>query len=192
MDALFVESAWEGVEGLWHRKVGFYGDEPFAVLKSLLSHCNARGVPTIFWNKEDPVHFNRFRVTAKYFDHVFTTDAGCIRQYLSGAGDRLRTAASLAFYAQPQLHNILPSKRPYEHAVTYAGSYYGEKYPKRSVELSQLLTAAKDFGLAIYDRQHLNPDSPYRFPAALEGFVRGGLSYPDMVDAYKAHPSTST
>ena len=188
VDALFVESAWEGVEGLWHRKVGFYGDEPFAVLKSLLSHCNARGVPTIFWNKEDPVHFNRFRVTAKYFDHVFTTDAECIRQYLSGAGDRLKTAASLAFYAQPQLHNILPSKRPYEHAVTYAGSYYGEKYPKRSVELSQLLTAAKDFGLAIYDRQHLNPDSPYRFPAALEGFVRGGLSYPDMVDAYKAHP----
>ena len=83
------------------------------------------------------MHFNRFRVTAKYFDHVFTTDAGCIRQYLSGAGDRLKTAASLAFYAQPLLHNILPSKRPYEHAVTYAGSYYGEKYPKRSVELSR-------------------------------------------------------
>ena len=102
------------------------------------------------------MHFNRFRVTAKYFDHVFTTDAGCIRQYLSGAGDRLKTAASLAFYAQPELHNILPSKRPYEHAVTYAGSYYGEKYPKRSVELSRLLTAAKDFGLAIYDR-HSNP-----------------------------------
>lgn len=188
IDALLVESAWEGVDGLWHRKVGFYGEESFAVLKSLLSHCNARGVPTIFWNKEDPVHFNRFRVTAKYFDHVFTTDAGCIRQYLSGAGDRLKTAASLAFYAQPQLHNILPSRRPYEHAVTYAGSYYGQKYPKRSAELSQLLTAAREFGLAIYDRQHLNPDSPYRFPPALDRFVRGGLSYTEMVDAYKAHP----
>ncbi|MDZ4091195.1 MAG: glycosyltransferase [Arthrobacter sp.] len=188
IDALLVESAWEGVEGLWHRKVGFYGDEPFVVLKSLLSHCNARGVPTMFWNKEDPVHFNRFRVTAKYFDHVFTTDAGCIPQYLSGAGYRLKTAASLAFYAQPELHNILPSKRRYEHAVTYAGSYYGEKYPKRSAELSQLLTAARDFGLAIYDRQHLNSDSPYRFPPALDRFVRGGLSYSDMVDAYKAHP----
>ncbi|MDD1477241.1 glycosyltransferase [Arthrobacter sp. H16F315] len=188
IDALLVESAWEGVEGLWRQKVGYYGEEPFAVLKSLLSHCNARSVPTIFWNKEDPVHFNRFRVTAKHFDHVFTTDADSIRKYLSGAGTRVKTVASLPFYAQPQLHNILPSKRPYEHAVTYAGSYYGDKYPKRSAELSQLLTAARNFGLAVYDRQHLNPDSPYRFPPELDRFVRGGLSYPDMVDAYKAHP----
>ena len=188
IDALFVESAWEGVDGLWRQKVGFYGDEPFAVLRELLRYCNANSVPTVFWNKEDPVHFNRFRVTSKYFDHVFTTDAECIPRYLESAGSRLRTVASLPFYAQPGLHNPLPPKRPYEHSVAYAGSYYGEKYPKRSAELVRLLGAAKSFGLAIYDRQHLNPDSPYRFPAELAGFVRGGLAYGDMVDAYKAHP----
>jgi glycosyltransferase involved in cell wall biosynthesis/spore maturation protein CgeB len=188
IDALFVESAWEGVDGLWHRKVGFYGDEEFEVLRSLLAHCNTHGIPTLFWNKEDPVHFNRFRVTAKYFDHVFTTDADCISRYQQNAGARLKTVASLPFYAQPLLHNILPSDRAYEHSVSYAGSYYGEKYPKRSAELARLLNAAKPYGLAIYDRQHLNPDSPYRFPPALEPFVRGGLSYTDTVETYKAHP----
>ncbi|WP_115788797.1 glycosyltransferase [Arthrobacter silvisoli] len=188
IDALFVESAWEGVGGLWRQKVGFYGDEPFAVLRDLLRYCNANAVPTVFWNKEDPVHFNRFRVTAKYFDHVFTTDAECIPKYLESAGRRLKTVASLPFYAQPRLHNPLPAERPYEHSVAYAGSYYGEKYPKRSTELARLLGAARNFGLAIYDRQHLNPDSPYRFPAELAGYVRGGLAYGDMVDAYKAHP----
>lgn len=188
LDALFVESAWEGVEGLWNRKVGFYADDEFKTLKSLLAYCNANGVPTIFWNKEDPVHFNRFRITAKYFDHVFTTDADCIRRYQVNAGARLKTVASMPFYAQPLLHNILPPQRPYAHSVTYAGSYYGDKYPKRSAELAKLLNAAKDFGLSIYDRQHLNPESPYRFPAGLDRFVRGGLPYPEMVDAYKAHP----
>jgi len=188
IDALFVESAWEGVDGLWRQKVGFYGDEPFAVLRDLLRYCNANSVPTVFWNKEDPVHFNRFRVTAKYFDHVFTTDAECIPRYLESAGGRLKTVASLPFYAQPRLHNPLPPERPYDHSVAYAGSYYGEKYPKRSTELLRLLGAARNSGLAIYDRQHLNPDSPYRFPAELAGYVRGGLAYRDMVDAYKAHP----
>ncbi|WP_024367331.1 glycosyltransferase [Arthrobacter sp. TB 26] len=188
LDALFVESAWEGTEGLWHRKVGYYDDNEFATLKSLLAHCNANRIPTIFWNKEDPVHFNRFRVTAKHFDHVFTTDSGCIRKYVVNAGARLKTVASMPFYAQPQLHNILPSKRLYEHAVSYAGSYYGDKYPKRSAELSKLLTAAKPFGLAVYDRQHLNPDSPYHFPAGLDQCLRGGLTYTETVESYKAHP----
>ncbi|MGW9414245.1 glycosyltransferase [Arthrobacter cupressi] len=188
IDALFVESAWEGVDGLWRQKVGFYGDEQFAVLRELLRYCNAHSVPTVFWNKEDPVHFNRFRVTAKYFDHVFTTDAECIPKYLESAGGRLKTVASLPFYAQPKLHNPLPSQRPYDHSVAYAGSYYGDKYPKRSTELARLLNAGRSFGLAIYDRQHLNPESPYRFPAALTGYVRGGLAYGEMVDAYKAHP----
>lgn len=188
IDALFVESAWEGTEGLWRHKVGFYGNDEFSTLRSLLAHCNGSGVPTIFWNKEDPVHFNRFRLTAKHFDHVFTTDADCIDRYWQNAGSRLKTVASLPFYAQPRLHNILPSRRKYEHTVSYAGSFYGEKYPKRSAELSIILKAATSHGLAIYDRQHLNPESPYHFPAALGSFVRGGLAYPEMVEAYKAHP----
>lgn len=188
IDVLLVESAWEGKEGTWRRKVGFYGDEEFASLRSLLAYCNANSVPTVFWNKEDPVHFNRFRVTAKYFDHVFTTDAECIKKYWENAGSRLKTVASLPFYAQPVLHNILPSQRPYEHSVSYAGSYYGEKYPKRSAELAGLLNVSKGYGLTIYDRQHLNPESPYHFPPTLAPFVRGGLEYSEMVEAYKAHP----
>ncbi|MGX9900572.1 glycosyltransferase family protein [Arthrobacter sp. SA17] len=42
--------------------------------------------------------------------------------------------------------------------------------------------------MSIYDRQHLNADSPYRFPEHLARFVRGGLDYSEMVRAYKAHP----
>lgn len=188
VDALFVESAWEGIDGLWRQKIGFYDDEKFDDLKQILAECNKMAVPTIFWNKEDPVHFNRFRKTSKYFDHIFTSDATCIKSYMDNAGIRQKTVSSLSFYAQPKLHNILPSMRPYEHTVNYAGSYYGERFAERSAELAKLLTAASDYGLSIYDRQHLNPDSPYRFPEKLSRYVHGGLDYSEMVEAYKAHP----
>lgn len=188
LDALLVESAWEGIDGLWKQKVGYYDDERFSTLRGLLERCNELGVPAIFWNKEDPVHFNRFIHTSTYFDHVFTTDSDCIRRYKAGAGQRQQTVASLPFYAQPRLQNIVPSARPYDHSVAYAGSFYGDKYKKRSHELAKLLDVAKNYGLSIYDRQHLNPESPYRFPARLASFVRGGLDYAEMVEAYKAHP----
>ncbi|MGK3958310.1 glycosyltransferase [Arthrobacter sp. R4] len=188
LDALLVESAWEGVDGEWKQKVGFYDDERFSTLRAILEHCNSVGVPTIFWNKEDPVHFNRFSHTAAHFDHVFTTDSNCIRRYKAAAGPRQRTVASLPFYAQPRLHNIVPSCRPYDHSVAYAGSFYGDRYKARSEELAVILDVAKNHGLSIYDRQHLNPESPYRFPNHLARYVRGGLSYIEMVDAYKSHP----
>lgn len=188
LDALFVESAWEGLNGLWKQKVGYYDEARFSTLKEILEDCNTRDVPTIFWNKEDPVHFNRFRETSRHFDHVFTSDSDCIRRYKENAGPRQKTVASLTFYAQPRLHNIIPANRPYDHTVAYAGSYYGDRYKNRSEELATILGVAKNHGLAVYDRQHLNPESPYRFPANLSRFVRGGLAYPEMVEAYKAHP----
>ena len=188
IDVLFVESAWEGRDGQWRQKVGYYDDERFGPLRELVDYCRENSIPTIFWNKEDPVHFNRFRRTAAIFDHVFTTDANCLREYGADTETQTRTIASLPFYAQPKLHNPLPVDRPYSHTVAYAGSYYGDRYPKRSEELTGLLEAARPYGLTILDRQHLNPDSPYRFPVSLQPFVQGGLPYLEMVDAYKSHP----
>ena len=188
VDALFVESAWEGVDGLWHHKIGFYDEELFGDLRKIIDWCNQNGVPTLFWNKEDPVHFSRFLRTSKYFDHVFTSDASRITSYMSSAGAPQRTVSSLPFYAQPKLHNILPSSRGYEHTVNYAGTYYGDRFAIRSAELGQLLKAASGYGLSIYDRQYLDTRSPYQFPEDLSRYVRGGLDYLEMVDAYKAHP----
>ncbi|MHA7155898.1 glycosyltransferase [Arthrobacter sp. TMN-50] len=188
LNAVFVESAWEGNGGAWQGKVGYYDDESFADLRLLLEYCRTNSIPTIFWNKEDPIHFNRFRQTATHFEHVFTSDDVSIRRYLESAGEFLKTVASLPFYAQPALHNPLPSTREYSHTVTYAGSYYGARYKERSDQLHSLLAAALPSGLTIYDRQHLNEDSPYKFPPELASHVIGGLPYADMVQAYKAHP----
>ncbi|MET4059732.1 glycosyltransferase involved in cell wall biosynthesis/spore maturation protein CgeB [Arthrobacter sp. UYP6] len=188
IDILFVESAWEGNDGIWRGKVGFYDDDSFGDLRELIAYCRKQSIPTVFWNKEDPVHFNRFKGTAEHFDHVFTSDDGSIEAYLQNAGSHVKSVSSLPFYAQPMLHNPLPGRRDYSHTVAYAGSYYGDRYKKRSAQLQRLLAAAIPVGLSIYDRQHLNPESPYKFPDALAPFVRGALSYEETVDAYKSHP----
>ncbi len=141
----------------------------------------------MFWNKEDPVHYERFVGTATLCDHVFTTDGAMVPRYLAAGVGTLRSASSLPFYAQPRIHNPLPGRRPYEHTVAYAGTFYGDRYPQRSAELSSLLEAAAPFGLAIYDRQAAIPDSPYHFPPSLQPAVRGALPYDEVIDSYKAH-----
>lgn len=194
LDLVFIESAWSGNEGQWHRKVGYYSDEEHGTFRDLLKRCRDINVPTVFWNKEDPVHINRFRRTGALCDHVFTTDADMIPEYLSQArtlsGGRAHTASSLPFYAQPAIHNPLPGQRPVENTVSYAGTYYGERYAERSQQLANLLRTAKPFGLAIYDRQAAYPDSPYQFPSEFAPSVRGALPYDQVIDSYRAHAAS--
>lgn len=188
IDVLFVESAWKGNNGQWHRRVGHYSDEEFAPLEALLAYCREQGIPTLFWNKEDPVHFDRFRKAASLCDHVFTTDSRRIIPYLATPGARTRTASSCPFYASPKIHNLLPSTRAWQHTAAYGGTYYGARYPERTEYMDKIMSAAAPLGLTIYDRQHADPDSPYKYPSGLGGYVAGDLSYEEMIQAYKAHP----
>lgn len=187
VDLLLVESAWEGNGGQWHRGVGAYGPEEHQDIRALLAYCRENGIPTAFWNKEDPIHFQRFAATAALVDHVFTTDGGIIRKYLETPGTTARTVSSMPFYAQPAIHNPLPSRRPYQHTIAYAGTYYGERYKERSRELYRMLETAAGFGLTIYDRQAKFPDSPYRFPSEFQGYSEGALPYDEVIDSYKSH-----
>lgn len=194
LDLVLIESAWSGNDGQWHRGVGYYSEEEDADLSRLLTQCQDLGIPSLFWNKEDPVHIERFRRTGARADHVFTTDADMIGEYLREAhtvpAGRALTASSLPFYADPAVHNPLPSARPYEDTIAYAGTFYGERYPQRSRQLEQLLRAAdeaSDGGLVIYDRQLAVKDSPYHFPREFLSAVRGSLPYDEVLDSYKSH-----
>ena len=188
IDAMFVESAWKGNDWKWHRRVGYYSDEDFAPLSDLLAHCRAQGIPSLFWNKEDPVHFDRFRKAASLCDHVFTTDSRRIIPYLATPGALTQTASSAPFYASPKIHNLLPSKREWQPTAAYGGTYYGKRYPERTEYMDKIMSAAAPLGLTIYDRQHDDPESPYKYPGGLGSYVAGSLTYEEMIQAYKAHP----
>ncbi|WP_342318173.1 glycosyltransferase [Corynebacterium mayonis] len=187
LDMLLVESAWEGNGGQWHRGVGHYSDDESADLRKILKAAQERGITTVFWNKEDPVHFSRFAPNAALFDHVLTTDANMIPRYHQTPGQRNQTISALPFYAQPALHNPLPTDRPFHRSIAYAGSYYGDRYKERSSSLKKLLVEASNYPLEIYDRQASIPDSPYTFPVEYQSFVSGALPYQEVVKSYRTH-----
>ncbi|WP_237210170.1 glycosyltransferase [Rothia nasimurium] len=186
-DLVFIESAWNGNSGEWHKGVGYYGAEENSDIIGVINTCRELGVPTVFWNKEDPIHYERFYKIAARCDHVFTTDGNMVPKYLSNQWSVNKTVSSLPFYAQPAIHNPLASQRPFDSTIAHAGTYYGDRYKLRSQQLRRMLEVAQPFGLAIYDRQLAYENSPYSFPDEFQSNVRGVLPYQEVIDSYKTH-----
>src|SRR5699024_7981643 len=127
LDFVLVESAWNGNDGDWKYKLtGTSG--PSAEIIALLAECRRRGLPTVFWNKEDPPHFDDFLPLAKLVDVVFTSDSRLIPDYQSVVGHD--EVAALPFAAQPAIHNpTRPVKNFAARDIAFAGMYFAHKYP---------------------------------------------------------------
>lgn len=190
VDFLFVESAWHGNGDDWqYQLTGTSGvKEPF---KELVAHCREQGVPTVFWNKEDPPHYRDFLECARLFDHVFTTDVNKIPDYHRDLGHE--RVSVLPFAAQPAVHNpSRPRNGFHERDVAFGGMYFAHKFPERREQMDLLLGGANDVspkletGLEIFSR-YLGEDERYQFPTPLDQRVVGSLTYEQMLTAYKAY-----
>jgi spore maturation protein CgeB len=188
LDFVFIESAWNGNDGAWKFKLtGPSG--PSTEVTELLSVCRRRGIPTVFWNKEDPPHFEDFLPLAELCDVVFTSDVRLVPEYRSRLGhDRV---AALPFAAQPAIHNpSRPAKNVAARDIAFAGMYFAHKYPERREQMDLLLGAADAVssrmrhGLEIFSR-FLGNDERYQFPGTLAQRVVGSLPYRNLLTAYK-------
>ena len=179
-DILFIESAWRGKNDAWNRKISQASPE----LLGTLEWCKERTIPTMFWNKEDPVHFGTFLNTAKRFDYVFTTDLNCIGNYKRDLGhDRVYL---LPFGCNPIDHNPI-EKFQRKPKACFAGSYY-VRYPERIRDLDALLeTFIGHSGVDIYDRNYGKEDANYAFPGKYKPLILGNLKYEDIDLAYKGY-----
>jgi hypothetical protein len=141
----------------------------------------------VFWNKEDPVHFERFKEAAALFDHVFTTDANLIPAYEELRGGRTRSVQALQFAAQPRIHNPMAVVDPRSPEPVFAGTYYRNRHEDRRASLEMILDAARPVGLIIYDRTLGSESDEYGFPERFLPHVKGRLTYNQIVDVYKRH-----
>ncbi|MGO2558416.1 glycosyltransferase family protein [Brachybacterium sp.] len=190
VDLLLVESAWHGNKDAWQYQLTG-SKAPSTPLRELVAYCREHGIPTVFWNKEDPPHFEDFLGTAKLFDQVFTTDITLLPRYREELGhDRV---AVLPFAAQSAVHNpIRPQHGHQVRDVAFAGMYFAHKFPERREQMDMLLGGALDAsarmekGLEIFSR-FLGDDERYQFPGELADRVVGSLSYDRMLTAYKAY-----
>ncbi|MCR4524893.1 glycosyltransferase [Kocuria rhizophila] len=190
VDLLFVESAWHGNHDEWQYQ--FTGTSGVKVsVRELVAHCRERGVPTVFWNKEDPPHYDDFLECARLFDVVFTTDVNKIPDYHRDLGHE--RVGVLPFAAQPAVHNpARPKKGFHSRDVAFGGMYFAHKFPERREQMDMLLGGAHDVsrkldtGLDIFSR-YLGQDERYQFPAPLDRHVVGSLDYEQMLTAYRAY-----
>ena len=187
---LLVESAWKGNGGTWEFQVGSY-TYPQSVglphLSELVSWCRERDIPTVFWNKEDPVHFDKFKEAAQLFDVVLTTDAQRIEAYQQLDRLRAQVVAALPFAAQPALHHPTHALADRDPRPVFGGTYYKNRHPERREQMEILLDAARAFDLIIYDRTHGQESESVGFPDRFLPHVQGGVSYDEMVRIYREH-----
>lgn len=189
-DILFVESAWQGKGNAWKFKVADYPEHPKRsnnALRKVVEYAKKRGVPTVFWNKEDGVHFNRFIDSAKYFDHIFTVDENCIPKYKERVTNDV-SVNTLLFAVQPKIHNFsaLSSK---QERVNFVGSYSTHIHDQRR-EMQHMMfeaTAKSNLGLTIYDRNSKRKSNNYRFPVFGDVLVNPAVKYADTAQIYKNH-----
>jgi FkbM family methyltransferase len=179
-ELLFIESAWRGKDALWGSKIGHTSNE----LQGVVAWCRSQGIPTVFWNKEDPVHFETFLNTARLFDFVFTTDIACIPRYKAALEHN--RIFFLPFACQPTVHNPI-EKYERQDAFCFAGAYY-VRYPDRTRDLEDFVKELPSFRpLAIYDRNYGKNDPDYQFPETYQPHIIGTLPYDQIDKAYKGY-----
>ncbi len=189
LDFLLVEAAWAGNAGAWrYHLTGEHA--PSQALRTLVQECKERSIPTVFWNKEDPVHFKDFQETAGLFDFIATTDFNMVSTY-----KQLFPNAQvfvLPFAAQPALQN--PARNTITDTagdLAFAGTYFRQKFEDRRQQMDLLLGAAhrvsqqSDNNFTIFSR-HAGGDSKYQFPTKWRKHVVGALPYPEMLSAYRS------
>lgn len=187
---LFVESAWRGNAGSWEYKVGSYSyPESIGLpdLTALVSWCRHRGIPTVFWNKEDPVHFTKFKEAAALFDVALTTDADLVDTYTALPGVEGRVSAALPFAAQPALHNPIGAMGGRDPRPVFAGTFYRNRHQDRQVQMEMLLDAALGFGLVIFDRMGGKVTESFGYPERFQSSILGSVPYAEMVEVYRRH-----
>lgn len=193
-DILFCEAAWSGIErfpNVWRGRV--YRDRRLSfdnrkVLRHILSECARRGIPTVFWNKEDPTYFRHpiydFTDTALAFDMVFTTAQECIPDYQALGQQRV---GLLPFGVNTELFS-LEGYTPRPNTAIFAGSWFGD-HPERCAALEQMLDYALERGWAldIYDRKSDSPEQRFRFPPKYRPYIRPAVPYREMAAIYKRY-----
>lgn len=178
---LFVESVWNGYQKTWRGK--FTGQNNIDLIR-LVNWCKSQKIPTVFWNKEDPIHIFTFLGAAFLFDYVFTTDMDCVPLYKRLLGHN--RVGVLPFATAIQLFNPI-EMYPRKNAACFAGSYYAKREERRLDFESIADTLIKNYTLEIYDRNAYPGNSDYSFPERFQTYIKGTLPVDEIDVAYKGY-----
>ncbi|WP_386696489.1 glycosyltransferase [Lonepinella sp. MS14436] len=180
-----IESCWKGNFGAWE----------YAFTSPNLQHQNAQNLlkalniakdrqfPIIFWNKEDPMHYEKFLPIASKCDIIFTTDSNKIKDYQRDVPTA--KVDSLLFAANINICNPANRFRAKQENICFAGSYYSVGHDDRKKQMDALLPTIIKFRGAIYDRMSQIEGNRYAYPRKYHPFIRSAVPFREIVGVYK-------
>lgn len=189
----FCESAWNGGNGKFSPWAGMIyasnhkPEENRGVLLEIINHCRKNNIPTVFWNKEDPVNFSNrtfdFPRTAALFDFVFTSAKECVSLYEQDLA--IPFPDVLPFAVQPKIFNP-QNIADASDSANFAGTWY-MKYPERGAAATQIMDHVLEAGLdlVIYDRMYQSASEKYVYPEKFIPYTRPSIPYYDVAQSYK-------
>lgn len=178
IDFVLVESAWLGQNRRWQYHIADYPEHPQRnnnKLKSLLLWAQKHNIPTIFWNKEDPYHFDQFIDSARLFDFILTTDRASISKYQSLCPNAKINYLNFPF--QPKIHHPAPINQVVSRSSLFMGSYMQHMFLERREWQDFIFKAASPHGLCIINRHDNKKDTNYRFPKTLKAEYLHSVPY---------------
>lgn len=183
---LFLESCWEGNFGRWRYAFTSPGlqHQNAQSLLNAITVAKGKKMPVIFWNKEDPMHYDKFLPIAQRCDVIFTTDANKVKDYQRDIPNA--HVEALAFAANVALCN--PKDRFRNNSpgtVCFAGSYYSVGHDDRKEQMDRLLPAIPACNGVIYDRMSKIEGDRYAYPAQYKPFTRDAVPFREIIDVYK-------
>lgn len=186
-DLLLVEATWRGWLASWRYRMAAYPEHPERNnrrLQRVVALAQRMGIKTVFWNREDGVHFDRFIETARHFDFVFTVDETKVPRYRAVCGPTV-PVRPLMFAAQPAIH--FPKPAPQRRRAAFVGSYSTRIHPRRRAWQDAVFEAAAEIGLTVYDRNWKRRGAHYRFPRRPWIEVRKGVPHRKTAEIYRGH-----
>lgn len=188
LDMVLAVSTWAGLENREWKGLAKPGSATREMLLALLARCRKRGIPTVFYSKEDPPHYGHFVCFAKLCCGVLTSAVESVPAYVRDCGHG--NVAAMPFCFDPRSSNPLLAERTPRDAVraVFAGSWM-TKYPARCRALSMLLDGTVRAGLRpeIYDRNSGRADArKYRFPRRFARWVRPAVLHTDLAAVHAA------
>ena len=180
-DVLIVESAWFGFREAWRYQIASYPDVPTRdnnKLRIVVETARQYQIPTVFWNKEDGVHFERFIKSAALFDYVLTVDINMLPFYRKSLLNSVKIGV-LPFAVSSKIHypNSNFFTLPKNNKSLFIGSYSQHVHENRKKWQDMFFKSSSHYGLVIYDRNSNRKSENYRYPNLSNLQIKKAVKY---------------
>ncbi|MCC4722387.1 glycosyltransferase [Salinicoccus sp. RF5] len=189
LDLMIVATAWKGVDESW-KGLATHTHEKRQTAYDLISHLKSKGVPTVFYSKEDPVNYDLYKDLAKECDYVYTSAVECIEDYKEYCGhDRVDV---LEFGVNPHYHNPVGSRSEsaerLKNDIIFSGSWT-QKYGIRNKESQTIFEGVLENGndLTIIDRNLWLNKQRYQYPIKFMPNITSPISHDLLQDVHRVH-----